>query len=86
MIVNCLNMQNLHRMLRTSIVFFAFAASSLLSDVAKIDGTMGWLDNGVMKLGIDINFGGAIVYVSHSDSSTNLVNIHDHGRLIKQSY
>jgi len=73
-------------MLCASSIFFIFAASSLLSDVAHIDGTMGWLDNGVMKLGIDKNFGGAIVYISHSDSSINLVNIHDHGRLIQQSY
>ena len=53
---------------------------------AWIDGNKGWLDNGIMKLGIDSTYGGAIVYVSHSSSSTNLVNIYDYGRLIQQSY
>ena len=54
--------------------------------MAWIEGTQGWLDNGVVKLGIDTTYGGAIVYLSASESSVNLVNLYDHGRQIQQSY
>lgn len=43
-------------------------------------------DNGVLKLTLDLTRGGAISYVSLSGSSRNLVNIHDEGRYIQQSY
>ncbi len=72
--------------IKTVLLIFAVLCVNLFSQTAYIDGNVGWLDNGVMKLGIDSDYGGAIVYVSHSDSKTNLVNVHDHGRLIQQSY
>ncbi|HEU4608108.1 MAG TPA: hypothetical protein VFS31_08370, partial [Chitinophagaceae bacterium] len=43
-------------------------------------------DNGIIKLKLDLSRGGAISYVSLSGSSRNLVNIHDEGRYIQQSY
>jgi hypothetical protein len=59
-------------------LFVAATLSSVLfGDTAWIDGNRGWLNNGIMKVGIDSAYGGSIVYVSHADSSTNLVNIHD---------
>ena len=45
-----------------------------------------WLDNGVVKLAVDKDYGGAIMYASPSDSSENMVNIYDLGREIQQSY
>jgi hypothetical protein len=45
------------------------------------------LNNGVIKVGIDATqMGGAITYLSESTSTTNLINIHDRGRAVQQSY
>ena len=44
------------------------------------------IDNGVIKVGLDLTRGGAINYISHSGTNRNLVNIHDEGRYIQQSY
>ena len=43
-------------------------------------------DNGVLKVILDLTRGGAISYVSLSGRNRNLVNIHDEGRYIQQSY
>ncbi len=43
-------------------------------------------DNGVLKVKLDLTRGGAISYISLSGSNLNLVNIHDNGRYIQQSY
>lgn len=47
-----------------------------------------YLDNGRVRLGIDLEHGGTICFLSTgSDSETdNMVNIHDLGRYIQQSY
>jgi hypothetical protein len=44
------------------------------------------LDNGTVKIGIDLGAGGSISYLSRSDSSYNLVNVYDKGRYVQQSY
>jgi hypothetical protein len=44
------------------------------------------LDNGTIRVGIDLNAGGSISYLSQSGSSYNLVNIRDKGRYVQQSY
>lgn len=43
-------------------------------------------DNGTLKVKFDLTRGGAISYISLSGSTRNLVNIHDEGRYIQQSY
>jgi hypothetical protein len=43
-------------------------------------------DNGKIKVKLDLTRGGAISYISQSGSDRNLVNIHDEGRYIQQSY
>jgi hypothetical protein len=43
-------------------------------------------DNGVLKVKLDLTRGGAISYISLSGSNRNLINIHDEGRYIQQSY
>ncbi|MCF7956199.1 MAG: hypothetical protein K9M75_10380, partial [Phycisphaerae bacterium] len=53
---------------------------------AYIDGKRGWLDNGVVKVAVDKDYGGAIVYASEAKSKENMVNIFDLGRQIQQSY
>lgn len=44
------------------------------------------LDNGVLKVGVSLTYGGAITYLSPSGSDRNLINNHDKGRQIQQSY
>src|SRR5438477_10134757 len=44
------------------------------------------LNNGVIKVGVDTTYGGAITYLSQSGSTTSLINDFDHGRQVQQSY
>ena len=44
------------------------------------------IDNGSIKLKVDLSRGGAICYLSLSENDRNLVNIYDEGRYIQQSY
>jgi len=50
--------------------------------------TNGWvfLDNGQLRLGVKTNSGACIGHLSPSSSPRNLLNHHDHGRFIQQSY
>ncbi len=47
---------------------------------------MSWLDNGTIRLGVDLSLGGAITWLSRSGSEVNLVNSHDWGRQVQMSY
>ena len=47
---------------------------------------MSYLDNGVIRLGVNLELGGAITYLSASNSRTNLINSHDWGRQIQMSH
>ncbi len=44
------------------------------------------ISNGVIKLKLDLTSGGAISYLSTANSNYNVVNIHDKGRYVQQSY
>ena len=47
---------------------------------------MSYLDNGVVRLGVDLKVGGAITYLSRSGADQNLVNSYDFGRQVQMSY
>lgn len=47
---------------------------------------MSYLDNGLIKIGVALDRGGSIGYLADSKKSDNVVNIHDLGRWIGQSY
>lgn len=53
---------------------------------APLAAKMSYLDNGLIKVGIDLNRGGAITYLSPSKQDKNVVNSHDFGRQIQMSY
>ena len=57
-------------------LLFPIAASALES----------YLDNGVIKIGVDSTKGGSITWLSLSGSANNIVNSYDLGREIQQSY
>jgi hypothetical protein len=45
-----------------------------------------YLDNGTIKIGVDLDHGGSIGYLAESHGGSNIVNLHDYGRWIGQSY
>ncbi len=45
-----------------------------------------YLDNGHIRLGVNMDAGGSIGWFSHSHTSANLLNAFDHGRYVQQSY
>ncbi len=45
-----------------------------------------YLNNDKIKIGVNLNWGGAITYLSLSGTNDNLINNHDLGRQIQQSY
>lgn len=47
---------------------------------------MRYLDNGTIRVGIDLDLGGAITYLSKSGSDVNLINSYDWGRQIQMSH
>ena len=47
---------------------------------------MSYLDNGTVRIGVDLDIGGSITYLSRSGSAENLINSHDMGRQVQQSY
>jgi hypothetical protein len=47
---------------------------------------MSWLDNGVIRLGVDLDLGGAITWLSRSGDQVNLINSFDWGRQVQMSF
>lgn len=47
---------------------------------------MRYLDNGVLRIGIDLTRGGSITYLSRSGTADNVVNSYDLGRQIQMSH
>ena len=47
---------------------------------------MSYLDNGHIRIGLDLSIGGAITYLSKSGSDVNLINSADWGRQIQMSF
>jgi hypothetical protein len=54
--------------------------------VRRHEPRMSYLDNGVIRFGVDLNLGGSITYLSRSGSNQNLINSHDFGRQVQMSY
>jgi hypothetical protein len=66
----------------------AAALTILLHPAAALRAQEHWtyLDNGHVRLGVNMDAGGSIGWFSHSHSSANLLNAFDHGRYVQQSY
>jgi hypothetical protein len=65
--------------------FLAVVLLSLLLPIG-VPAVESYLDNGVIKVGVDLTKGGSITWLSLSGSTNNTVNSHDLGREIQQSY
>ncbi len=59
---------------------------ALLLLAALATGETSYLDNGSIRIGVDLARGGAISYLNLSGSSESVVNVFDLGRYIQQSY
>jgi len=47
---------------------------------------MSFLDNGTIRVGVDLNLGGAITWLSRSADRENVINSYDWGRQVQMSY
>lgn len=47
---------------------------------------MSYLDDGVVRVGVDLQLGGSITWLSRSGDTTNLINSFDWGRQVQMSY
>ena len=70
---------------------FALAAGVLSTVQAEptrdsIEPKMSWLDNGTIRLGVDLAIGGAITYLAESNQGRNMINSHDWGRQVQMSF
>ena len=61
-------------------------ADNATERVRRHEPKMSYLDNGTIRLGVDLNVGGAITFLARSGSAQNLVNGYDFGRQIQMSY
>lgn len=64
----------------------AVALILIFSTVALASEPAGMLDNGTIRVGVDLKHGGSISFLADSKTLQNIVNIHDFGRYIGQSY
>jgi len=71
---------------RTFLVLCLSLAGAYPAGCAETDGNMIFLDNGEVRLGMDLDLGGAITWLSESGSDENVVNSHDWGRQIQMSF
>ena len=56
------------------------------SPPVEIPSQMVYLDNGVIRVGLNMDYGGSVTYLSAAGSKTNLVNNYDLGRQIQYSF
>ncbi|MDP4251443.1 MAG: hypothetical protein Q8918_15175 [Bacteroidota bacterium] len=77
-------------MIKTVRLLFSFlfisGASCPISAQVRIQNADPVIDNGILRIKLDLSRGGAIAYISLSRQDRNIVNIADEGRYIQQSY
>jgi len=79
------------RMLGILLVPLAGAAGLLLFprealQAQNLPHQFGYLSNGTVKIGVDLRAGGSIAFLADARNSRNIINIHDYGRYLGQSY
>ncbi|MFM1769165.1 MAG: hypothetical protein RJA22_1694 [Verrucomicrobiota bacterium] len=78
-------------MRRPDVLRWTLALSAWLAAFASLDAAvpvgrrMSYLDNGHVRVGVDLNHGGAIVFLARAGDS-NLINSHDLGRQVQLSF
>lgn len=69
--------------MRPTLLFVLIAA--LLRVEVRAEDAMSFLDNGKIRLGIDLGLGGAVTFLA-CDGGENVVNNFDHGRQVQMSF
>jgi hypothetical protein len=66
------------------LIFFIFIFCAIGNGAIQQDKL--FIDNGTIRLGVDLESGGSIFYFSKTNKEQNLLNHFDRGRFIQQSY
>lgn len=74
-------------MVRLYLVVMLFCVSSVLAadDTARKP-RMEYLDNGIVRIGVDLSIGGSITYFADLKDGLNMVNSYDWGRQVQMSF
>ncbi len=72
----------------TILLVAAIYATSAQSDepASSLSDPFAFLDNGTLKIGVDLERGGSIGYLAETQTGKSVINIHDFGRWVGQSY
>jgi hypothetical protein len=62
------------------------ASAGLFAQSQENAKQMSWLDNGRIKLGVDLSIGGAVTYLADAKTGDNLINSYDWGRQVQMSF
>lgn len=73
-------------LLLTILGLVPFCAGEENRPVKRDSGKMAYLDNGIIKIGVDLDRGGSIGFLADVNKGGNVVNVHDLGRWIGQSF
>src|SRR4051794_15962060 len=65
--------------------YWRLAALLLLFASARAE-EVSYLDNGTIRVGVDLTLGGAITYLSKSGDPLNVINSYDWGRQVQMSF
>ena len=82
-------MKNHNRIIFLLVVVVLMNATVVWAGQNSIEPTgekMSFLDNGTIRLGVNLNLGGSITYLADADDRTNIINNHDWGRQIQMSF
>eukprot|EP00039_Didymoeca_costata_P005862 m.85323 g.85323 ORF g.85323 m.85323 type:complete len:338 (+) comp13004_c0_seq4:143-1156(+) len=63
-----------------------FQSNGTGNKAARFGANMIYADNGVIKVGADLERGGSITYLSQSGTDNNVINSHDMGREVQLSF
>jgi hypothetical protein len=68
------------------VILPAVALSMWLAHTPARAERMSYLDNGSIRIGVDLDIGGTITFLARSNGGENVINSHDLGRQVQQSY
>jgi len=67
------------------LLFLSICSMGIVTSPARAE-RMSFLDNGTIRIGVDLDIGGTITFLARSQGGENLINSRDLGRQIQQSY
>jgi hypothetical protein len=68
------------------LIFFAYSQNPVKQNASDSLGSMRYLSNEKIKVGIDMNLGGAITWLSSLQDNINMINNWDWGRQVQMSF